>query len=98
MPITGGTVQDMSGPLVSGGDVVLTFAPDTAFEISSNSLDVLYAADEDTDDQIELYAASIAGPPSPPTAVAAVAGQCPGHGDLRAARRATAAARSPASR
>lgn len=73
-PIGGGTVQDISGVLVSGGDVVLTALQLTAWEFSSNSLDIVYAADEDTDELVDLYASSIAGAPSPPGVPSAVAG------------------------
>ena len=39
--------------------------------MSPNSLDVIYAADENVNDEIELYVSSLAGPPGPPTAVVA---------------------------
>ncbi len=74
VPIGGGTVQDVSGPLVNGGDVLLKVVQTTAWEISSNSLDVVYMADEDVNDEVELYASSLGGPPSAPTGVVAVAG------------------------
>ena len=80
VPITGGTVLDLSGPLASGGDVVLCAPSCTAstavaaYDISSTSLDVLYAADETSNDQVELYDASLGGPPSAPTAVVATPG------------------------
>ncbi len=72
--ITGGAVQDLNGPLTSGGDVSLRFVGTVLFDISPNGLDVLYCADETTNDQIELYTASIAGTPNPPTSVVAAAG------------------------
>lgn len=74
-PIAGGTVLDVSGPLVFGGDVILKYVlTPIVWEVSSNSRDVVYAADETVDDEIELYVASLGGPPSEPTAVAAAAG------------------------
>ena len=74
MPLVGGTVRDVNGPLVFGGDVVLTSLGLPAFAISSNSLDVLYSADENVNDEIELYVSSLTGPPGPPTGVVAVPG------------------------
>ncbi len=60
-PIAGGAVQDVNGGLVSGGEVVLAFAQAIAWVISpANSFDVLYAADEDVNDEVELY---LSGPP-----------------------------------
>lgn len=75
-PLAGGTVLDVSGPLVSGGDVTLTANPNQtqAYDISANSQKVLYAADEDFNDEVALYVATLAGPPGAPTAVVAVAG------------------------
>lgn len=80
VPLAGGTVLDLNGPLPSGGDVVLcapTCAASTsvpAYDISSTSLDVIYAADQTSNDQVELFDASLGGPPSAPTAVVATAG------------------------
>ena len=80
VPISGGTVLDLNGPLVNGGDVVLcspSCAASTSkpvFEISLSSFDVLYTADESTNDQFELYVASLSGPPSAPTSVVATPG------------------------
>ncbi len=74
--ITGGAAQYVNGPLVSGGDVTLTRLGVPAFQISAeNSIDVLFTADEDFNDKIELYLAGAAEPPGPPTHVIAV----PGH-------------------
>lgn len=74
-PIAGGTVLDVSGPLVFGGDVILKYVTlPIVWEVSSNSRDVLYAADEDFDEEIELYTASLGGPPSAPTSVVATPG------------------------
>ncbi len=74
-PIAGGTVLDVSGPLVFGGDVILKYVTlPIVWEVSSNSRDVVYAADEIVDDEIELFTASLGGPPSAPTSVVAVAG------------------------
>jgi hypothetical protein len=73
--ITGGTVQDMSGPLVNGGDVVLnTPTQGIAFDIAPGVLRAMYAADEDFNDEVALYTASLAGPPGAPTAVVALPG------------------------
>ncbi len=73
-PLAGGTVLDVNGPLVSGGDVVLKFVQTTVYEVSPNSLDVLYTADEDFNDEFELYVSSLGGPPGAPTNVVAVPG------------------------
>lgn len=55
-PIAGGTVENVSGPLAPGGDVALKYVQTTVFEISpANSYDVLYAADERANDEIELF-------------------------------------------
>ncbi len=68
--IGGGAIQDVNGPLVNGGDVTLTRLGAPAFQISAaNSIDVLYTADENINDKIELYLWSAAGPPGPPTNV-----------------------------
>ena len=74
LPIVGGSVLDVNGPLVSGGDVVLTSLGLPAFAISADSLDVLYAADENVNDEIELYVSNLTGPPGPPTDVVATPG------------------------
>ncbi len=81
VPLGGGTVLDVNGPLVSGGGVVLCTItpclptnPVPAFSISANSGNVLYAADEDVNNEVELYVGLLAGPPGPPTGVVAVPG------------------------
>lgn len=75
VPIAGGTVLNLNGPLVNGGDVVLHLVQGSVYEISAaNSRDVVYAADETVDNEIELYTVSIGGPPSAPTAVVATPG------------------------
>ena len=48
--ITGGTPVKLSGSLISGGDVL----PD-GFAISSDSIRFVYRADQDADEQVELY-------------------------------------------
>ena len=59
-PIAGGTVENVSDTLVGGGDVVLKFVLANAFDVSpANSYDVLYAADKDVDNQIELYLSGV---------------------------------------
>jgi Tol biopolymer transport system component len=60
VPLGGGAVENASGPLVPGGDVVLTSFQAAAYDISPvNNYDVLYAADEDTNDQVELYLSGV---------------------------------------
>ena len=73
-PIAGGTVLDVNGPLVFGGKVVLIFVQKRAWRVSSNSQDILYVADEDFDEEFELYTSSLGGPPSPPLNVVATPG------------------------
>jgi len=74
VPIAGGSVLKVNETPVFGGDVVLKFIQTTVFEISSNSVDVVYVADQDVDDDFELYVSSLGGPPGPPTDVVAVPG------------------------
>ncbi len=60
-PTAGGPVQNVNGQLVGGGHVVLASIGRAAYEISpANSFDVLYAADEVVNDEIELF---LSGPP-----------------------------------
>lgn len=55
-PIAGGTVENVSGRQVAGGEVVISYIQVPAYEISpTNNYDVLYAADEDVNDEVELY-------------------------------------------
>jgi hypothetical protein len=55
-PIGGGTVEAVSDPLVNGGDVLLKLVNLPLFEISpANSYDVLYVADQESNDQVELF-------------------------------------------
>lgn len=75
VPIAGGSVLDVNGPLVSGGDVTLEVVETIAYQISAaNSGDVLYAADEVFDGEVELYVSSLVGPPGFPTSVVATPG------------------------
>jgi hypothetical protein len=79
-PLAGGTVVDISGPLVAGGDVALCSptclaVPSSAiFQLAANGVDIVYVADEDVNDEFELYASLLGGPPGAPTAVAAAPG------------------------
>ena len=52
----GGAWTRLSGPLVAGGDVL------PGFVVSADGARVLYRADADTDDVIDLYAATVASP------------------------------------
>ena len=55
-PIAGGTVENVSGTLVAGGEAIVSYIQVPAYEISPvNSYDVLYAADEDVNNEVELY-------------------------------------------
>ncbi len=74
VPLAGGTVEDVNGPLVFGGDVSLTFLSAPVFTISPDSLNILYAADEIVDGEIELFKSVVGGPPGAPIGVVAVAG------------------------
>lgn len=59
-PIAGGTVENVSGTLVAGGEALVSYIQVPAYEISpANSYDVLYAADEDVNDEVELYLSGI---------------------------------------
>ena len=51
VPIAGGDVEKLSGPMVAGGDLRVN-SP----RITADGLRVLYAADQETDEQIELFA------------------------------------------
>ncbi len=70
VPIEGGTVTKLNNPMVSGGNVCgylpygFVFPDDirhNAFAISPDSSRVVYLADQDTDDVIELYSVPIEG-------------------------------------
>ncbi|MBK9030808.1 MAG: hypothetical protein IPL61_05615 [Myxococcales bacterium] len=52
----GGAWTRLSGPLVAGGDVL------PGFVVSADGRKVLYRADADVDDVIDLYAATVASP------------------------------------
>jgi Tol biopolymer transport system component len=52
----GGAMTRVSGPMPADGDV------ERGFVVSRDGTEVLYRADADTDDVIELYAASLAAP------------------------------------
>ncbi|MEO7794485.1 MAG: hypothetical protein ABIV06_06900, partial [Thermoanaerobaculia bacterium] len=61
VPLAGGAVENVSSHLAPGGDVVVAVAGTPAYEISPvNSYDVLYAADELVNDEVELF---LSGPP-----------------------------------
>ncbi len=74
VPLAGGTVEDVNGPLVFGGDVSLTFLSAPVFTISPDSLNIVYAADEIVDGEIELFKSVVGGPPGAPLDVVAVPG------------------------
>ncbi len=59
VPVAGGTVTKLNGTLVSGGNVSnsTSFGP----SISPDSSRVVYPADQDTNDQNELYSVPIGG-------------------------------------
>ncbi|MEQ9426339.1 MAG: FG-GAP-like repeat-containing protein [Cyclobacteriaceae bacterium] len=62
VPITGGSAVKLNGTLVAGGTVGVGTTPSLDhFKISQNSASVVYMADEDTDDVVELYSVPIAG-------------------------------------
>ncbi len=76
VPIGGGTAETVNGPLVFDGDVSLTFLGARVFDISSDNLTIVYAADQVVNNEIELFKSTsvVLGPPGPPTSVVAVAG------------------------
>lgn len=62
VPITGGLVTKLNPPLVSGGDVDsgIDFGPEP-FQISPDGDWVVYMADQNVDDQFELFSVPAAG-------------------------------------
>ena len=54
VPIGGGTITKLNGPLVAGGDVM-------GFSSSQDGSMVVYSADQDTDGIVEVYAVPITG-------------------------------------
>ncbi|MCR9199309.1 MAG: hypothetical protein NXI04_11740 [Planctomycetaceae bacterium] len=54
VPIAGGDLVTLNGPLVAGGSV-------TAFEVSQDSGRVVYTADQDWDDRVEIYTVPVNG-------------------------------------
>lgn len=54
VPVAGGTVDRVSGPLVAGGDVY-------RFQVTADSQGVLFNADKTTDEVVELYGALLSG-------------------------------------
>src|SRR5439155_9878102 len=65
VPITGGTPVRLNAPLVPGGDVVDSppgySVPANTFMITPDGTRVVYRADQDTNDVIELYSVPIGG-------------------------------------
>jgi len=64
VPITGGTPVKLNGSLPAGGNVLdpTTLVP--SFGMSPDSTTVVYLADQETDEVIELYSVSIGGGPA----------------------------------
>ncbi|NOT31695.1 MAG: hypothetical protein HOP15_14705 [Planctomycetes bacterium] len=60
VPVTGGTPVKLNPGLVTGGNVVGLPIP----EVSPDSVRVVYRADQDTNDVIELYSVPIGGGPA----------------------------------
>ena len=62
VPITGGTPTKLNGPMVAGGDLGDAAAfLSSSFSISPDSSRVVYVADQDTDNILELYSVPITG-------------------------------------
>ncbi|MGD1839945.1 MAG: carbohydrate-binding protein [Thermonemataceae bacterium] len=59
VPITGGASTKLNGNLATGGDVAANGFPGDAFAFSGNT--VVYRADQDTDEKVELYQVPITG-------------------------------------
>jgi Tol biopolymer transport system component len=57
VPVAGGIVTKLNGPLVAGGDV-------ESFQITPDGRRVVYRADQDTDGVVELHSARIDGGPA----------------------------------
>ena len=64
VPILGGTSERLNANLVAGGNVFAS-AGAPAFQISADSQQVVYRADQDTDGVFELYSAEIDGSGTP---------------------------------
>jgi len=65
VPIEGGVVTKLNGSMVNGGDIVGS----DAFLLSSDSSRVVYRADQDINNVVEIYANLIVPNPNPPVAV-----------------------------
>jgi len=63
VPVGGGTPVELNGPLVAGGDVVAVYPNPEGPVISPDGTRVVYAADQETDEVVELYSVPIAGGP-----------------------------------
>lgn len=61
VPIIGGTVTKLNGPIIAGGDISRTSSSAYWFDISSNSQRVVYSADQEVDNDFELYSVPIGG-------------------------------------
>lgn len=59
VPIEGGTAVKLNGPLVSGGDVFGVYS--RGFQVSPDSLRVIYLADQEADEVFDLYSVPIDG-------------------------------------
>lgn len=62
VPISGGTAVKLNGPMVAGGDITPRTSYSTYwFDISPDSQRVVYTADQEVDNDIELYSVPIGG-------------------------------------
>jgi len=59
VPITGGVAVKLNGAMTSGGDLADNYAG--SFWVSPDSSRVVYLADQDTDEVVELYSVAISG-------------------------------------
>jgi len=66
VPLAGGTALELNAPLVAGGDVFVQWTPEGGgLLLSPDGSRVVYLADQEVDEQIELYVVPIDGSAAP---------------------------------
>ncbi|MEQ1893150.1 MAG: hypothetical protein ABL998_11440 [Planctomycetota bacterium] len=61
VPLAGGAVVKLNGPLVAGGDVAEAGFAGHLFDLSPNGARVVYLADQEVDERHELFSVPLAG-------------------------------------